>query len=351
MFRRRGRPGLLGTVARRRGGGHRDRDRGRGEPAPAAEAGREAGAPPISRRPSSAAAAAAGLSGAASQYQAPPPPAPARPGRGDDLVGKIQQLAGLRDAGVLSEDEFAAAKGKLLGMWTADHVASSAYVAGACWCRPRCATGLDRAPVASGARSGSAGHRPRMLAPRRIAAAVGPGQPSCSAVIRHRPSTPSMRKARARTRLPAGRRRSPRRRRPPARRPGPSADAAGPSVPGWAARAARRRFPARSAPGAGRAGAGRRAPRPARGPAPTRSVRPAADARSPSCAPRCRPRTTTAARCARDGGRTAALAGAWRGAAGRRSSSRQRRSRTWEQWSGRAVVCRERRWRSRHRGA
>jgi len=53
-------------------------------------------------------------------YQAPPPPppapAPAAPAEGDDLVGRIQQLAGLRDAGVLSEDEFAAAKGKLLGI-------------------------------------------------------------------------------------------------------------------------------------------------------------------------------------------------------------------------------------------
>jgi hemolysin activation/secretion protein len=52
-------------------------------------------------------------------YQAPPPPepppAPAAPAE-DDLVGRIQQLAVLRDAGVLSEDEFAAAKGKLLGM-------------------------------------------------------------------------------------------------------------------------------------------------------------------------------------------------------------------------------------------
>jgi len=53
-------------------------------------------------------------------YQAPPPPAPApaaapAPAE-DDLVGRLQQLAGLRDAGVLSEDEFAAAKGKLLGI-------------------------------------------------------------------------------------------------------------------------------------------------------------------------------------------------------------------------------------------
>jgi hypothetical protein len=60
-------------------------------------------------------------------YQAPPPqyqqpqpqyeqpaaePAPA----GDDLVSKINQLAQLRDSGVLSDEEFSAAKGKLLGM-------------------------------------------------------------------------------------------------------------------------------------------------------------------------------------------------------------------------------------------
>jgi hypothetical protein len=55
-------------------------------------------------------------------YQAPPPPAyqaappPAEAPAEDDLVGKIQQLAGLRDAGVLSDAEFAAAKGKLLGI-------------------------------------------------------------------------------------------------------------------------------------------------------------------------------------------------------------------------------------------
>jgi len=51
-------------------------------------------------------------------YQAPPPPEPpAAPAPAeDDLVGRIQQLAGLRDAGVLSEEEFAAAKGKLLGI-------------------------------------------------------------------------------------------------------------------------------------------------------------------------------------------------------------------------------------------
>ncbi len=32
------------------------------------------------------------------------------------MVGKITELAKLRDAGVLSEEEFSAAKAKLLGM-------------------------------------------------------------------------------------------------------------------------------------------------------------------------------------------------------------------------------------------
>jgi hypothetical protein len=43
-----------------------------------------------------------------------PPPAPASTG-GDDLVSRIQELARLKDAGVLTDEEFAAAKAKLLG--------------------------------------------------------------------------------------------------------------------------------------------------------------------------------------------------------------------------------------------
>lgn len=50
---------------------------------------------------------------AASQYSSPPPAAPA-PAQGDDLIAKLQQLASLKDSGVLSEAEFAAAKQKLL---------------------------------------------------------------------------------------------------------------------------------------------------------------------------------------------------------------------------------------------
>lgn len=48
---------------------------------------------------------------AASPYSSPPPAAPAQ---GDDLIVKLQQLASLKDSGVLSEAEFAAAKQKLL---------------------------------------------------------------------------------------------------------------------------------------------------------------------------------------------------------------------------------------------
>jgi len=56
---------------------------------------------------------------AAAQY-APPPPqyapaAPAAPAGGTDLVAELQKLASLKDAGILSDEEFAAAKAKLLG--------------------------------------------------------------------------------------------------------------------------------------------------------------------------------------------------------------------------------------------
>jgi membrane protease subunit (stomatin/prohibitin family) len=47
---------------------------------------------------------------AAAQQAAPAPAA------GDDPVAKIKQLAELRDSGVLTEQEFTAAKAKLLGV-------------------------------------------------------------------------------------------------------------------------------------------------------------------------------------------------------------------------------------------
>jgi hypothetical protein len=50
------------------------------------------------------------------QYAPPPPPAPppAPAAGGTDLVGELQKLAELRDAGALTPDEFNAAKSKLL---------------------------------------------------------------------------------------------------------------------------------------------------------------------------------------------------------------------------------------------
>jgi membrane protease subunit (stomatin/prohibitin family) len=44
----------------------------------------------------------------------PPPPAAAPAPAGDDLVSKIKQLSDLKDAGVLTDAEFAAAKQKLI---------------------------------------------------------------------------------------------------------------------------------------------------------------------------------------------------------------------------------------------
>lgn len=46
--------------------------------------------------------------------QAPPAPAPA-PAGGDDSVAKLKELAEMHQSGALSDEEFAAAKAKLLG--------------------------------------------------------------------------------------------------------------------------------------------------------------------------------------------------------------------------------------------
>ena len=98
-MRRRGRPGLLGTVGRT-----------------AVVAGiATATANAVNRHAQNKAAekeqAAAPLPPAA-----PPPPAPVAPASapapapGDDLVSKLTELAKLRDSGVLSQEEFEQAK-------------------------------------------------------------------------------------------------------------------------------------------------------------------------------------------------------------------------------------------------
>jgi hypothetical protein len=49
------------------------------------------------------------------QQYAAPPPAPAPPPAGEDRVAQLKELAGLRDQGVLTEQEFAAEKARILG--------------------------------------------------------------------------------------------------------------------------------------------------------------------------------------------------------------------------------------------
>ena len=53
-------------------------------------------------------------------YDAPPPappaPAAAAPAAADDATSELERLASLHDSGVLSDDEFSAAKAKVLGI-------------------------------------------------------------------------------------------------------------------------------------------------------------------------------------------------------------------------------------------
>jgi Short C-terminal domain len=53
----------------------------------------------------------------AEQQQAPPPAAPVQPAGGpsDADIGRLQELAKLRDQGVLSDEEFAQQKARILG--------------------------------------------------------------------------------------------------------------------------------------------------------------------------------------------------------------------------------------------
>ncbi|KJF20805.1 SHOCT domain-containing protein [Rhodococcus sp. AD45-ID] len=98
---RRGRPGLLGTVART-----------------AVVAGTaKATSNAMDRRSQRKASEQQAQYEQYEQQQAPPPQqqaAPAAPPAGDDLVSKLQELGRLHQSGVLSDEEFAAAKARLL---------------------------------------------------------------------------------------------------------------------------------------------------------------------------------------------------------------------------------------------
>jgi hypothetical protein len=50
------------------------------------------------------------------QYEQAPPPAPApAPAAAPDPIAQLKELAALKDQGILTEDEFAAQKAKILG--------------------------------------------------------------------------------------------------------------------------------------------------------------------------------------------------------------------------------------------
>jgi hypothetical protein len=106
-MRRRGRPGLLGTVGRT-----------------AVVAGTAtATANAVNRHAQNKAAEEEQAAANEAQQATPPPPPPPAPvapaaapapAAGDDLVSKLTELAKLRDSGVLSQEEFEQAKALVL---------------------------------------------------------------------------------------------------------------------------------------------------------------------------------------------------------------------------------------------
>lgn len=110
MRRRRGRPGLLGTMTRTAvvagtatataGAVRGHQEKKAAQQQDAAEQQQTAAATPA---PPAADAPAAPTTGTAA-------------GLSDETIDKLKQLGELKDQGVLSDDEFAAAKAKLLGL-------------------------------------------------------------------------------------------------------------------------------------------------------------------------------------------------------------------------------------------
>jgi len=107
-----GRPGLAGTMARTAviagtatavSGSVRNRQEASAQQAADAQAADQQQAAMQQQ-------AAAQQAAAAQAAQAPPPPPP-----GDDMIASLERLGALHSQGVLTDEEFAAAKAKLLG--------------------------------------------------------------------------------------------------------------------------------------------------------------------------------------------------------------------------------------------
>ena len=118
MRGRRGRPGLMGVAARTAVvAGTATAVSGRVQRRQAASAQEAADADAYQQQQEAIAAQAAAEQAAQQQAAAaapPPPAAPAAPS-GDDLMASIERLASLHAQGVLTDEEFSAAKAKLLG--------------------------------------------------------------------------------------------------------------------------------------------------------------------------------------------------------------------------------------------
>jgi hypothetical protein len=113
---RRGRPGLIGTVARTAviAGTAQMTSNAINKRAYTKQEQAMMAQQQAAQDQAAAMQAAAAQAVAAQQAAAPPPPPPAATPAGDDMISKITELAKLKDAGVLSEEEFAAAKARLL---------------------------------------------------------------------------------------------------------------------------------------------------------------------------------------------------------------------------------------------
>ncbi|HKH09394.1 MAG TPA: SHOCT domain-containing protein [Agromyces sp.] len=123
-LRRMGRPGLIGMAARTAvvagtatavaGGvrGHQEAKANQAYEAQQYEAQQQQAQ--MDAAAANAVAQQQAAMGVAAQ-QAAAAPAAAAPAAGTDLVAELQKLAALHDQGILSDDEFAGAKAKLLG--------------------------------------------------------------------------------------------------------------------------------------------------------------------------------------------------------------------------------------------
>lgn len=118
MPRRRGRPGLVGTMARTAvvtgtaTAVHGSMTKGKQKNAAAAQQAAAESQVQMAEMQGQIDALTA------QQAPAPPPPpaaAAAPAGGGDDVMAQLQKLADMKAAGLLSDEEFTAAKAKLLG--------------------------------------------------------------------------------------------------------------------------------------------------------------------------------------------------------------------------------------------